>query len=686
MSVVLILRLAGRNLLAHKAKSVLMAGLLFFGGFLVVFGTSIVDSMDRSIERTVTESLAGHLHVYSSEARDRLGLFGDAMAGSQEIGQITDFRTVRQAIEGVPGVKAVVPLGIGSATMSERALVAHVLDDLRAAAELKDTEAVDEECARLREIVVNGLVPVFERRKAVSSDRAALEDELADLARVARPDFVPWVQRDPTSALQWLDSRIAPLAEEETRGIRYIGTDLTRFADEFPRFEVVEGGPVPPGRRGVLLEQRFFETALKAETARTLDRLRKAVVENGQHIAGSPQLEAAVRRLARGSSQLLIELSAESQPQVEAELRKRLGDRDSLAALLAELLAVDDGNLEERYRIYYEVVAPRIRLHSVTVGDVVTLRSVARTGFPIATNVRVYGTFRFRGLEDSAIRGMHAITDLVTFRDLYGLMTDARREEVTAIQSEMGSTHGTTTEEELFGGSSPLVVASRAAPFGDPVVNGIGKRSNADEFFDPVELDRGVALSAAIVLESADRIEEDRRAIQHHVEEAGLKLRVVDWRDASGMVGQYFTVVRVILYIATVIVFMVGLVIMSNAMTLAMMNRIHEIGTVRAMGASRPFVAAMFLVETGLLTLGGGGAGVAAGGIAVKALARTGIPAWNEQLRYLFSDSVLHPSVGIANLLIGLAAVLVLGLAAALYPTWVAVRVSPVVAMADTGL
>ena len=66
---------------------------------------------------------------------------------------------------------------------------------------------------------------------------------------------------------------------------------------------------------------------------------------------------------------------------------------------------------------------------------------------------------------------------------------------------------------------------------------------------------------------------------------------------------------------AVVIIFMVALVIINNAVMMATLQRVQEVGTMRAIGAQRSFILSMVLVETLVLGLvfGGLGAGVGSG-------------------------------------------------------------------------
>jgi ABC-type antimicrobial peptide transport system permease subunit len=104
----------------------------------------------------------------------------------------------------------------------------------------------------------------------------------------------------------------------------------------------------------------------------------------------------------------------------------------------------------------------------------------------------------------------------------------------------------------------------------------------------------------------------------------------------------------------------------------------------RAIGAQRTFVVAMVLVETAVLALTFGLAGALLGAGVVKWLHVTGIPAWRDELYFFFSGPVLRPELTAGGFLLALGVTLVVSLLAVIFPTVLATRVAPVIAMQET--
>jgi ABC-type lipoprotein release transport system permease subunit len=111
------------------------------------------------------------------------------------------------------------------------------------------------------------------------------------------------------------------------------------------------------------------------------------------------------------------------------------------------------------------------------------------------------------------------------------------------------------------------------------------------------------------------------------------------------------------------------------------MERVREVGTIRAMGAQRSFIMGMFLGESLMMTLIFGTLG-ALGGVGVMLwLESAGIPAFHKILFFLFGGPSLHPTVTLSHVVTAASACGAVALISTLYPAWLATRIQPVTAM-----
>lgn len=115
-----------------------------------------------------------------------------------------------------------------------------------------------------------------------------------------------------------------------------------------------------------------------------------------------------------------------------------------------------------------------------------------------------------------------------------------------------------------------------------------------------------------------------------------------------------------------------------NTMIMAIYERTREIGTLKAIGASRGDIRALFMLEAGLIGLGGGFVGVVGGWLLGIALNR--VILWyaeREQLPVRADFFVVPWWLALA----GLAFAMLVGIVAGLYPAARAARLDPLVAL-----
>src|SRR5919205_3188367 len=91
-----VLRIAFRNLVASRGKTLIIGGIILLGTVLVVVGSSLLDSVDRGMRSSIQGSLGGHLQVYEARSEDELALYG-GMMGDSDLEPMEDFAQVKRA-------------------------------------------------------------------------------------------------------------------------------------------------------------------------------------------------------------------------------------------------------------------------------------------------------------------------------------------------------------------------------------------------------------------------------------------------------------------------------------------------------------------------------------------------------------------------------------------------------------
>lgn len=695
-----IAEIAFRNLFASKWKTLIVGGIIGFGAFLVVVGSSLVDGVDRSMRRSITGSIAGHIQVYSSKSKEDLEIMGSMGGSMPDIDPLYDFEKVKKTLLSIPNVADVVPMGVNAALVSSGNTVDQALSNLRSTVNAMNEGDKSRETQRKYEAQkahVQQMVKILRREmdnaKQVSSNNAT--DELEAVERAASDQFWSTFDSDRYEHLELLENHIAPMASDaDLLQLRYVGTDPQAFAKAFDRLQIVDGEMIPAGQRGFLFSKYVYEEQVKLKTARGLDKLKSAIDERHVKIAQDLDLQRIVRENTTGVRELLLQLDAIRSDRFRQKLQGFLHSSETdVAKLLASFLATDDKNFHERYDFFYRELAPDLELYRVRIGDSLMVKAFTQSGYVQSANLKVYGTYSFKGLERSPQAGLVNMMDLVSFRELYGFMTNERAQEIAAIRASSGAKEvdRANAEAELFG-ARPQDDAEQAKPAADsgkeeadPLAALRGKRARLQQrgaaSFDPAELEQGVALSAAVLVKDESKIDSTIQAITEAGKKAGLPLKAITWQKAAGIIGQFATLMRAVLLSTVLIIFVVALVVINNALVMATLERVREIGTLRAVGAQRRFILAMLVLESVVIGLASGAVGAILGTLLLVFLGRVGIPATTEQMSFFFSGPRLFPSVTVAEIVFALGTVLIVSMISSIYPAWLAMRVSPREAM-----
>jgi len=721
-------QIAFRNLFASRLKTIIVGGIIFFGALLVVAGNSLLDSLDASMSRSVIGSVAGHIQVYSDKSKDGLEVMGSMTMGDQDLTPLDDFAKVRQTLMTVPNVKAVVPMGISGALVTSGNTIDLALGKLRdayrkrLAGGLSAPESamldrqIEAEKGHVRQIVVL-LQGDLKNLKAVADARAISADDAEAVNRAASEAFWAGFDKDPLGSLEFLENRIATqAADADLLFIRYVGTDLDSFGKAFDRMQIVDGTAVPAGKRGFLFSKFVYEDQLKLKSAHRLDQIKDSRDGRGSLIAKDLDLQRLVRENVAQVREVMLQLDALKTADFRAKLQKELGSTNAdVGALLASFFDTDDQSFDRRYAFFYRELAPALELYRIRIGDTLTIKAFTRSGYVQSVNLHVYGTFQFQGLEKSTLAGALNLMDLVSFRELYGFMTADKLREIEQLQKAAGAHEVSreNAEAELFGtkqtkddtevkladkggakaGAQPhgKHVVADATPGVSPEIPelaaGLGQRLRREDLVDrvyaPGETQRGVVLNAAVILKDPKLIPQTMKAIEDAGKRDGLPLKAISWQKASGIIGQFIMLARIVLYVAILIIFVIALVIINNALVMATLERVKEIGTLRAIGAQRRFILAMLVIEAMVVGLIFGAIGAGVGAVLVAIVGKIGVPAKSDIWFFFFSGPRLHPFLGTTNLIVAFVAVLLVSAFSSFYPAWLAMRVTPRQAMSE---
>jgi len=164
-------------------------------------------------------------------------------------------------------------------------------------------------------------------------------------------------------------------------------------------------------------------------------------------------------------------------------------------------------------------------------------------------------------------------------------------------------------------------------------------------------------------------------------DEAGLNVHAMDWKEAAYSYSKTVEGIGFIFNLLIIILAIVVFIIIMNTMTVSVIERTSEIGTMRAIGAEKSFVQKLFFTETVSLTFVSSVIGIIIAFIAMAIFNACNITITNEIAKMILGGGLLHftptPKIIIVTIAIALAG----SVLSNLYPVKSALRITPLKAL-----
>jgi len=157
---------------------------------------------------------------------------------------------------------------------------------------------------------------------------------------------------------------------------------------------------------------------------------------------------------------------------------------------------------------------------------------------------------------------------------------------------------------------------------------------------------------------------------------AGIGAEAVDWLSVAGLNASILFVLKTVFEIGLGVLAGVVVLVLTNGLAFSVIEQTKEIGSMRAMGAFRSFVARLYFLQSLAIVAMGVVLGSLAAWLVLLGVGRVGIPITNSYLYMLFGVSLLRPSFMPTSALAALAAAVVVAGIASIYPMVLAMRTS----------
>lgn len=307
-------------------------------------------------------------------------------------------------------------------------------------------------------------------------------------------------------------------------------------------------------------------------------------------------------------------------------------------------------------------------------GSKIIMTALANSAGTVIREATVRGILKFN--QSSRALAALSIADADTLRDLLGFAS--LRDGAPVLTGREAAFVSNFDPEALF----ENLFADEAGTAGDGAGSAEGGGAARASLGESVQAAAVPAWQFLLIrLKPGTNRSALQASLARFARELGDGDRVQDWVAGAGKVARTAVTVRLAFDLLVAVVAVVVVMIMMNVLVISVNERLCEIGTLRAIGARRRLVRQMILFETAFLALIAGAAGLAAGAVVLLFLGKIGIRPPNLFFEALFGGRVLKPVMSAGAALRAFLWVLAMGLGASFYPTMVALRIEPVVAM-----
>jgi ABC-type lipoprotein release transport system permease subunit len=104
----LILKIAWRNILRHKGKSIIIGTILFIGSLLMTVGNGVISGMDIGLENNIVNGFTGDILIISDKEKDDSVLI--KMMG-QSVESFSNYKDIKKLIGSEKYIKDMMPVG-----------------------------------------------------------------------------------------------------------------------------------------------------------------------------------------------------------------------------------------------------------------------------------------------------------------------------------------------------------------------------------------------------------------------------------------------------------------------------------------------------------------------------------------------------------------------------------------------
>lgn len=287
----------------------------------------------------------------------------------------------------------------------------------------------------------------------------------------------------------------------------------------------------------------------------------------------------------------------------------------------------------------------------------------------VDVRVPVVGIMKYRAL--NKIWGNYCIIDIESFREAHNYVTGA--DSKVEISGEQKKLMESDNLDQMF--STGSVVQQTATTNAAISMQDIQKATQKTiQKYNP---DAGTFNLVFIKLKKGVNQQKAIRELNDSFRKNHAEVRAVSWKDAVGTIGSMAVMIKGALNLFIMFIFFVAIIVIMNTLSMAALERVSEIGMMRAIGARKGFLRNMFTYETGILSFFFGGLGILIGIIIIYLVKAAGLTTTNEILQLVYGGDKLNPIFNFGDLILGIVELGIVTFLAVLYPLKVVGKIAP---------
>ncbi|MBI9098164.1 MAG: FtsX-like permease family protein [Spirochaetaceae bacterium] len=301
-------------------------------------------------------------------------------------------------------------------------------------------------------------------------------------------------------------------------------------------------------------------------------------------------------------------------------------------------------------------------------GDPILLTMFGNKGFKIR-EVPLKGIFSYTNSNSSMDQIM--LVDVQTLRALNSITLASKKDSGAVDDLFSGSVDDLFGESDVESGESDGISAESVmdllsqdvvAPEGDLVGGG----------WNFILIDLKERVNPRSVLEK----------LNSFFDENDINAEVISWRKAAGLSAMMVYLLQILYNGGFLLVLIAGIIAIVNLLVISVFERTGEIGTLRAIGASKGYIGGLFYLENIILSLIASLLALALSFLLIRVINRAGLTINNSLIVSLLGMSTVRVTFLPLMAFISMITSVLLGFLSTLFPVSLAMKIEPVTAVA----